>query len=120
LRLTRLWAPQSLRSPDAAAHPAMEPPHPALAATAPAQSTRGRSPGCSSPLRPALLLFPTHPAPLFLPQATLNGLTGERVHGNPCQTLQPTGRGQESCGFFVAASLRVDSPCGEGHRVRVF
>jgi hypothetical protein len=58
----------ALRSPDAVAHSAVEPPPPAAAAIAPAQSVRGGV--LASPLLFALPTFssPTHPAPLALPQ----------------------------------------------------
>ncbi|KAG3293197.1 hypothetical protein H1C71_014694, partial [Ictidomys tridecemlineatus] len=38
--------------------------------------------------------------------------------GDGCQTLGPASRGGAG-GFLVFVPLRVDSPCGEGHSVRV-
>jgi hypothetical protein len=51
---------------DATTHSAVLLPPPALAATAPAQTSWGRSPGGSPSLCPALLHFP-HPLPTSVP-----------------------------------------------------
>lgn len=112
---TLLWTPLLLPSPDAEGDSAMLPPPACSSGHCACAAPPGGGALGASPLCPALLFPPTHPAtPRPSPKhpERIDRWTGEQVHGDRCQTLRQAGRGGAGGGFLVVFPRRLDSLCG--------